>query len=213
MALVYRSILAKLSVGLISSYAKADVRKRALAAVADGLFVAVALFYYRSWGSPVYLFAGAAYLLLRDAMGGRSLGKFLFGLMVVDLETGRPCGSRASISRNVLLLLPGANIVASFLEASTIIRDPQGQRLGDRFALTQVVEGFGAKDLVMDLYQSFLDILEEFNGQFGDRGRKPGRVPVKLQRRVEIRSTEPPPQRTPHSTAEEEDERDLVIRH
>jgi uncharacterized RDD family membrane protein YckC len=212
MALAYHPILKKLSVGLISSYAKADVRKRALAALADGLFVAVALFYYRSWGSPLYLFAGAAYILLRDAFAGRSLGKFMFGLVVVNLETGRPCGSRASISRNVLLLLPGANIVASFLEASTIIRDPQGQRLGDRFALTQVIEGFGAKDLLMDVYQSLLDILEEINGQLGDRGRKPGRVHVKLQRHAKIQITEPPPLRTPQPTTEDEDERDLVIR-
>src|SRR3954468_19611927 len=98
MALVYRPMLEKLSVGLISPYAKADVRKRALAAMADGLVVAVALFYYRSWGSPLYLFAGGAYLLLRDAAAGRSFGKFLFGLVVVNLETGRPSGWRASIS-------------------------------------------------------------------------------------------------------------------
>ena len=45
-------------------------------------------------------------------------------------------------------MIPGANVIAVFLETKTIIRDPQGLRLGDRFALTQVVEGFGAKDLV-----------------------------------------------------------------
>jgi len=35
-----------------------------------------------------------------------------------------------------------------FLEALTIARDPKGQRLGDRIALTQVVDGFGARELV-----------------------------------------------------------------
>ena len=45
-------------------------------------------------------------------------------------------------------VLPRADIVAVFLEASTIIRDPLGTTTGEpRFALTQVVEGFGAKDL------------------------------------------------------------------
>jgi hypothetical protein len=200
MARVYHPILAKLSVGLISSYTKADMRKRALAALADGLFVAVALFFYRSWGSPLYLVLGGAYLLLRDAVAGRSFGKFLFGLVVVNLETGRPCGWRASAGRNVLLLLPGANIVAAILEASTIVRDPQGQRLGDRFALTQVVEGFGARDLVTGFYQRLLEILEEFDGQLGDRVRKPGRVPVKVQQ-----SSTPP-------ATESEDQRDLVMR-
>lgn len=199
MARVYHQILAKLSVGLISPYSKADVRKRALAATADGLVVAVAFFYYLSLGSPLYPLLGGAYLLLRDAVAGRSFGKFLFGLVVVSLETGRPCGWRASAGRNVLLLLPGANIVAAILEASTIVRDPQGQRLGDRFALTQVVEGFGARDLVMGVYQRLLEILEEADGRLGGRVRKPGRVPVRVQHAL-------PP------ATETEDERDLVIR-
>jgi uncharacterized RDD family membrane protein YckC len=200
MGLVYYPILRKLSVGLITSYAKADVRKRALAAMADGVFVANALFYYWSWGSPLYLLLGVAYLLLRDGFG-RSLGKFLFGLVVVNLETGRPSGWRASIGRNVLFVLPGANITAVFLEASTIIRDPQGQRLGDRFALTQVVEGYGATDLVKEASQWLMDIFEEFVGQLGDRDRKPGRVRVKVQHRG-----------TPKPVTEDEDERDLVLR-
>jgi uncharacterized RDD family membrane protein YckC len=198
MALAYHPILAKLSVGLISPYAKADVKKRALAAMADGLFVAIALYYYRSWEAPLYLFLGVAYLLFRDAVAGRSLGKFLFGLVVVNQETGRPCGWRASIARNILLVLPGANIVAVFLEAATINRDPLGQRLGDRFALTQVVEGFGAKDLLTDVYQSLVDLLEQFDGHLGDRVRKPGRVPA--------------PNCTPSPVTEDEDEQDLVMR-
>jgi uncharacterized RDD family membrane protein YckC len=210
MAAVYRPILEKLSVGLISSYAKADVRKRALAATADGLFVAVALIYYQRWGIS-YLLLGCAYLLLRDAVAGRSFGKFLFGLVVVNLETGRPCGWRSSISRNVLLLLPGANIIAVFLEASTIVRDPQGQRLGDRFALTQVVEGFGAKDLVTNVYQWLLDILEDLDGPLGDRVRKPTRVPVRFQNRIKVPIAAPPPNGTPKPT-ENENERDLVLR-
>ena len=106
----------------------APMTKRTLAATADGFLVAIALFYYRSWGSPLYLIAGAAYLLLRDAVAGRSVGKFLFGLVVINLETGRPCGWRASISRNALLLLPGANVVAAFLETSTIVRENVGAR-------------------------------------------------------------------------------------
>ena len=181
LALAYHPILAKLSLGLVSPYAKADVTKRLLAAAVDGMLIASVL--YRSSESLFYVVAGAAYLLLRDAMSGRSVGKFVCGLDVINLGTGRPCGSGASVSRNVLFLLPGANVIAAFLEAATIVRDPQGQRLGDRFALTQVVEGFGAKDLVTGVQQWLLVLIE----QLGDKVRKPGRVPVKVQHRMEIR--------------------------
>jgi hypothetical protein len=107
LALAYHLILAKLSVGLISPYAKADVTRRLLAGTVDGMLVAIALFYYRAFGSPLYVLAGAAYLVLRDSMAGRSVGKFLCGLVVITLKTGRPCGCGPSISRNVLFLLSG----------------------------------------------------------------------------------------------------------
>jgi hypothetical protein len=41
LALVYRPILAKLSVGLVSPYAKADMTKRLFAATVDGMLVAI----------------------------------------------------------------------------------------------------------------------------------------------------------------------------
>jgi len=157
------------------------------AATADVLIVAVTLFYYRAFESFGYLALAIAYLLFRDAIGGRSFGKFLFGLVVTDLETGRPCGHGAAIRRNALFLAPGANLVAAFLESSTIVRDPQGQRLGDRFALTQVVEGFGLKDLLTGVQQWVADLADQLAGQLGDRVRKPDRAPVKVAYRIDIR--------------------------
>ena len=64
------------------------------------------------------------------------------------LESGRPAGPMASLRRNLLFLLPGAKLVAVGLESLTIVRDPQGQRLGDRLEQTQVVEGLAASELV-----------------------------------------------------------------
>jgi hypothetical protein len=58
------------------------------------------------------------------------------------------------------------------------IRDPQGLRLGDRFALTQVVEGFGAKDLIRELLQSLVEVM----GQLDERLHRPGKVPIKSPR-------------------------------
>jgi hypothetical protein len=73
-ALVYFPIVTQLSRGLLSPYVKADVRKRLFAATIDGLMVVTACLLY--WNSDVvlYLAAGAAYLLLRDAIKGQSIG-------------------------------------------------------------------------------------------------------------------------------------------
>ncbi len=170
-ALAYSTIVTHLSRGLISHYTKADVRKRFSAALVDGLVVMTLSLGYWTGNSPLYLAIGAAYLLLRDAIGGRSIGKLLAGLVVISLETGRVSSFAGSAKRNLLLLLPGANVVAIFLEARTIVADPQGQRLGDKLAQTQVVEGAGAKELV----KSFHEWLMSFGSGLGrGRGRNHG---------------------------------------
>ena len=166
----YHPVLTRLSLALVSPYAKADVMKRVSAATIDGVLVAFTIVLYRSSDMLFFLLVGATYLLLRDSLSGRSVGKFCCGLVVVNLMTGRPCGRGASISRNALFLLPGANIVAAFLEMATIVRDWQGQRLGDRFALTQVVEGFGAKDAVVAAQHWWLDYVRRLEGHPGARG-------------------------------------------
>jgi uncharacterized RDD family membrane protein YckC len=177
-ALAYFPLVTRLSRGLLSPYTKADVTKRFFAATIDGLLVATTCALYWSSGSVLFLVASAAYLLLRDAVGGQSVGKFLLGLVVISLETGRPSTLTSSVRRNLLLLLPGANVVAVFLEAITVIRDPQGQRLGDRLAQTQVIEGLGAKDLVKSLQRELSTVGTDLGGPIG----RPGRGPVEVDR-------------------------------
>ena len=72
----------------VSPYAKADVRKRAAAAIADGLLVATCVVLSSTQDSMLFIAIGAAYLLLRDALfiPGQSVGKFLFGLRVISLD-------------------------------------------------------------------------------------------------------------------------------
>jgi hypothetical protein len=83
------------------------------------------------------------------------------------------------VKRNFLLLLPGANLVAIVLESRTVLSDPQDQRLGDRLAQTQVVEGAGAKDLV----KSFQDWLMNLGDALADAsGRRRRRVPGRIDR-------------------------------
>ena len=174
LGLAYHPILARLSLALVSSpHAKAAVEKRALAATIDGLLVTTTLVLYLTSEFLPYLLIGALYLLLRDGVAGRSVGKFCCGLVVINLKTGRPCSRGASISRNALLLLPGANVVAVFLEAATIVRDSQGQRLGDRLAWTQVIEGSGARDAVAALQAWWLDLVTNLDGNPRTRRRAP----------------------------------------
>jgi uncharacterized RDD family membrane protein YckC len=158
-AIVYLPIVNRLSRGLVSPYGKADIGRRLGAATVDGLLFTTCLIFYGSLDSILFLVAGSIYVLLRDALfvQGQSVGKFLFGLIVVNLETGHPCSRAGSIRRNFLFLFPGVNIVAAILETVTIVRDPQGQRLGDRLAQTQVVEGLGARELITLLQKELLE--------------------------------------------------------
>ncbi len=158
--LAYFPLMNRVAKGFVSPYAKADIRKRIAAATIDGALVVSCVAGYRMHGSPLFLLAAAIYLLLRDALfvPGHSIGKYLLGLVVIDLDTGRPCDRIASARRNVILVIPGLNVVAICLEALAVLRDPQGQRLGDRMANTHVVEGLGAKDLVKDLQQVMWDL-------------------------------------------------------
>jgi len=174
-AVAYYPILDKLSFALASPYPKADLGKRFVAASVDAIVVMSMVVLYRGSETIVFPLLGAAYLILRDGIGGRSIGKFCCGLVVINLKTGLPCTRGDSIGRNSILVLPGANLVAVFLEAATIVRDPQGQRLGDRFVQTQVVEGFGARDFVADVQRWWLDFL----GQLDGNPRKPRRAPVR----------------------------------
>jgi uncharacterized RDD family membrane protein YckC len=172
-ALAYSSILTKLSRALASPYAKADLSRRLSAATVDGLLVLSAGMLFWNSGSLMYLVAALAYVLLRDAVNGQSVGKFVFGLVVIDLHTGRPSSAAASARRNLLFLLPGANAVAVFLETRTIVRDRQGQRLGDKLAQTQVVEGFGARDLVRSFQELLMSIGADGSHVPGRRRRAP----------------------------------------
>jgi uncharacterized RDD family membrane protein YckC len=175
-ALAYSPIITHLSKGLVSPYVKADVRKRFSAALVDGFVVMALSLRYWTGNSLLDLAVGAGCLLLRDAIGGRSIGKLLAGVVVVSLETGRAASVADSAKRNLLLLLPGANVVAIFLEARTIVADPQGQRLGDRLAQTQVVEGAGAKELVKSFQDWLVSLGSGLGNAAGERRRFPGRI-------------------------------------
>ncbi len=69
----------------------------------------------------------------RDAFGGRSPGKLLFGLQVVDAQSRQPIGLGQSLKRNLIFMLP---LIGSLLGAVTMMG---GRRLGENWARTDVV--------------------------------------------------------------------------
>ena len=81
--------------------------------------------------------------VLKDGLGGRSPGKRLTGVVVVDDATGRPISFGQSFKRNAVLLVgvvPYVGGVLSFVVVVTIVvQMTRGPRLGDRFAGTRVV--------------------------------------------------------------------------
>lgn len=77
------------------------------------------------------------YFALSEGMFGTTLGKRLFGLRVVRVADGRPCGPFAAVVRTVLRLVD--NILFSIPGITAIVRSPRRQRLGDRAAKTLVV--------------------------------------------------------------------------
>ena len=134
---------------VVSPYPKADVERRLIAFVID-LAVALAVFAaLMPRDFVIATFVGPLYFLVRDAaFGGQSFGKLFVGLRAIELETGKPVRIAGSLHRNLVFAIPGMNLVALFFEARQVRTDPQGMRLGDRFAKTQVVHGMGAVDLV-----------------------------------------------------------------
>jgi hypothetical protein len=86
------------------------------------------------------------YLLLRDSLGGRSVGKALMGLVTWDRNLKRPANVVDSVVRNwplVLTLIPWVGwAVSGLLSLVMAVQILVGarQRFGDGFATTQVVD-------------------------------------------------------------------------
>jgi uncharacterized RDD family membrane protein YckC len=126
-----------------------------------GLILGAGWVHATTGASPALVLA-LLYLLFRDGLpGGRSLGKLLCGLWVVRLEDRKPCGLLHALRRNWFFAVPGLNLAAVVFEAHLALSDEKGMRLGDRLALTQVVEGKGLAELAAFLQQAWLRRLVE----------------------------------------------------
>lgn len=82
------------------------------------------------------------YTFAKDGFeGGQSFGKKAMNLMVVKLDTNRPCGVGDSCLRALVMLLLQLIPVAGWLiEPIALIVDDDGRRLGDKAVGTQVID-------------------------------------------------------------------------
>ena len=139
---------------------KADLVKRFLAALIDGLIMAIPSFI------PVLgAIVGTAYALTKDAVvfevtkneefRNRSIGKKVMNLEVTLLEGENYVDWATSIKRNlplsigVLIMIipiigwvigPIIGLIIGLIECIFVLTDSQGRRMGDKYANTQVVE-------------------------------------------------------------------------
>lgn len=139
---------------------KADLGKRFIAALIDGL-LAGGVSIIPVIGGII----GGAYILLRDGlelefMDRRSIGKKLMKLRPLRLD-GQAMDIETSIKRNLPLcigavgsifwiipilgwilaiLLGVVGLVVGIIELVMVLTDPEGRRMGDKFAGTRVIE-------------------------------------------------------------------------
>lgn len=135
-------------------FRKADLLNRFLAKFIDFLIIGAL---GTAIKAPVGSMAALTYALIADGFfDGRSLGKKMIGLKVINLKTGLPCNFRDSILRNIpigiiplfiffipflgLILLFSVGLVVLLFESYLIYTDDGGIRIGDIFADTQVVD-------------------------------------------------------------------------
>ena len=68
----------------------------------------------------------------KDGFNGKSPGKYLCGVEIVDIDTKQPIGFMQAFKRNLVLLIPLVPVFVAFTLA-------KGSRLGDKWANTKVV--------------------------------------------------------------------------
>ena len=134
-------------------FPKANLLNRFLAKLIDFLVIGALATIVTA---PIGSLAALTYSLIADGFfDGRSLGKKMIGLRVVNLRTGMPCNFKDSILRNIpiaavvmfalipilgWILLFTAGLVIMLFESYLIYSDEGGIRIGDIFADTQVID-------------------------------------------------------------------------
>jgi len=108
---------------------KAEPVNRLLAYLIDAVITTI--------GCLLCFLPGLAYHLLKDSLyDGRSVGKKVMGLQVINSQTLTPCKIMESVIRNVSLIIPIFGVVDGIM----VFIDETGLRFGDKWATTRVIE-------------------------------------------------------------------------
>jgi len=109
-------------------FVKASLLKRFIAELIDEIFYIIF--------ALLLLLPMVLYFFLQDGMlEGRSIGKRIMGLRVVDAKTKKACTYSQSVVRNIFMITP-----IGFLENIVVLFTENHRRLGDMVANTIVIE-------------------------------------------------------------------------
>ena len=119
----------------------APPRDRMLAAAID--FGGSALFWALLYqlGFPVMgMLLTSAYILFRDSLSGKSLGKRMRKLCAINIDSEKVCNWQDSFMRNLFLAVPILGFLVLAVEFFFAFKDQDYRRLGDHFAHTLVID-------------------------------------------------------------------------
>ncbi len=138
-----------------TDYPKADVSKRVIAFLIDlAVYVViwVLLYFWLRLGDYLTGLVAGLYIVFRDGFfNGQSIGKKLMRQRVINLATDGTCSFTDSAKRNIILYIPNLFRFINFLggiiglviiamELFFIFTNEKGQRWGDQFAETIVID-------------------------------------------------------------------------
>lgn len=97
------------------------------------IFPKFSILIYITW--IIFMLLGIAYILFKDGFNGKSIGKRIMGLIVLQKDK-KPCNFKKSFLRNFLLFLPFIN----FYEFYLFLMYPNSPRLGEKISNTKIEE-------------------------------------------------------------------------
>ena len=110
-------------------------RRREVAFIAD-MTITFILIFVVAILPPLSVLVYIAFLGKDCLFSGSSPGKAVFGLRVIDTDTGKPIGLSTSIKRNLPLLIPAVGFIIQIIAA---VQLRKGYRIGDVWANSKVV--------------------------------------------------------------------------
>ena len=119
---------------------KANIVNRYMAGAVDfGIVLLIYLIFTNSLKINIIL--ASIFILFRDCLGGgKSIGKIIFNLNTQKSQDESPSTFRESILRNFFFIIPIVNYLMIAIELFLIYWDADGSRIGDKIAITQVVD-------------------------------------------------------------------------